>query len=75
MWTEECNIAFKELKKYLAHPCILFRPEKEEFLYAYMAITNHAVSLVPVQTDFEVQRPVYYVSKSLQEVETRYLPL
>jgi len=58
MWTEECNIAFEELKKYLAHPSILFRPEKEKFLYAYIAITNHAVSLVPVQTDLGCKDPL-----------------
>jgi len=33
------------------------------------------VSLVLVRIDGGVQRPVYYVSKSLQEVEIRYLPL
>ena len=46
MWTEECNIAFEELKKYLAHPPVLSKLEKEEVLYAYIAITNHAIRLV-----------------------------
>ena len=44
-------------------------------LYAYLAVTKHAVSFVLVRNEDEIQRPVYYVSKSLQEVETRYLPL
>ena len=35
----------------------------------------HAVSLVLIRTDNDVQRLVYYVSKSLHEVEIRYLPL
>lgn len=46
MWTEECNIVFEKLKKYLVHPSILSKREKEEFLYAYIAITNHAIRLV-----------------------------
>ena len=33
------------------------------------------VSLVLVRMEIEVQRSVYYVSKSLQEAEVRYLPL
>ena len=37
-WSEECDKAFEELKAYLAHPPILSRPEKEEVLYAYVAI-------------------------------------
>ena len=35
----------------------------------------YAVSLVLVRVDSGIQRPVYYVSKSLHEVEVRYLPL
>ena len=45
---------------------------QEEVLYAYLAITNHVVSLILVQVDFGVQRIVYYVSKSLQDAKTRY---
>ena len=36
---------------------------------------DYAVSLVLVENEDGIQRLVYYVSKSLQEVETRYLPL
>ena len=44
-------------------------------LYAYLAVTNYAVSLVFVRNEDRVQRLVDYVSKSLLEAETRYLPL
>lgn len=44
-------------------------------LYAYLVVTDYAVSLVLVRSEDGVQRPVNYVSKSLQEAETRYLPL
>ena len=74
-WTEECVAAFEELKRYLSHPHVLLRPEKKEVLYAYITVTGHVVSLVLVRTENGVQKPVYYVSKSLQEAEARYLPL
>ena len=51
------------------------RSEVDEVLFAYIAVTSHAVSLVLIQVDNGVQRPVYYESKSLDEVEVRYLPL
>ena len=35
----------------------------------------HAVSLVLIRDDNNLQKPVYYVSKSLYETEVRYLPL
>ncbi|XP_050289752.1 uncharacterized protein LOC126727897 [Quercus robur] len=50
-------------------------PDADEVLFAYIAVATHAVSLVLIQEDNGTQRPVYYVSKSLQEAETRYLPL
>ena len=51
------------------------RPEKKEVLFAFIAVTSHAVSLVLIRVDNGIQRPVYYVSKSLHEVEVHYLPL
>ena len=50
-WSEECDKAFEELKAYLAHLSVLSRAEKEEFLYAYMAVTQHAMSLVLIRVD------------------------
>ena len=51
------------------------RPKVDEVFFAYIAMASHAMSLVLVRVDSGVQRPVYYVSKSLHEVEVRYLPL
>lgn len=68
--SEECDQVFQDLKEYLANPPILSRPKKEEVLYAYIAVTNHVVSLVLIGIDLGVQKPIYYVSKSLQEAET-----
>ena len=47
----------------------------DEVLFAYNVVAFHAVSLVLVRVDSSVQRPVYYVSKSLHEAEVHYLPL
>ena len=50
-------------------------PEPDEVLFAYIAVAPYVVSLVLIQVDSGVKRPVYYVSKSLHEAEVRYLPL
>ena len=68
-------MAFQQLKEYLSRPSIMSKPEMDEVLFAYITVASHAVSLVLVWVDSGVQRPVYYVSKSLHEVEVRYLPL
>ena len=74
-WIEECALAFQQLKEYLAWPPIMSSPEADEVLLAYIAMAPHTVSLVLIQVDNGIQRPVYYVSKSLHEAEIRYLPL
>ena len=74
-WTKECATAFQQLKDYLARPPIMSSPEPDEVLFAYIAVAPYAVSLVLIRVDYGVQRPVYYVSKSLHEAEVCYLPL
>ena len=49
--------------------------EFDEVLYAYIAMAPHAVSLVLIQDDNGLQKPIYYVSKSLHEAKVKYLPL
>ena len=68
-------MAFQQLKEYLSRPPIMFSPEADEVLFAYIAVVPHTVSLVLIRVDSGIQRPVYYVSKSLHEAEVRYLPL
>ena len=47
----------------------------DEVLFAYIIVASHAVSLVLIYVDSGVQRPVYYISKSLHEAKVWYLPL
>ena len=68
-------MAFQQLKEYLSRPLIMSSPEVDEVLYAYIVVAPHAVSLVLIQDDNDLQKPVYYISKSLHEAEVRYLPL
>ena len=62
-------MAFQQLKEYLSQPPIMSKLKKDEVLFAYIAIASHVVSLVLVRDENGVQRPVYYVSKSLHEVK------
>ena len=74
-WTEECALAFQQLKEYLSRPPIMSSLETDEVLFSYIAVAPHAVSLVLIRVDNGVQQLVYYVSKSLHETKIRYLPL
>ena len=60
------------MKEYLSQPPIMSKHEEDEVLFEYIAVASHAMSLVLVRDENEVQRPVYYVSKSLHEAEVCY---
>ena len=74
-WTEECSLAFQQLKEYLSQLPIMSSPSTDKVLFSYIVVAPHTMSLVLIRVDNGVQRPVYYVSKSLHEAEIRYLPL
>ena len=61
------------IKQYLAEPPVLTSPEADETLFVYLAVSDVVVSaaLFKENTDGR-QRPVFFVSKSLADVETRY---
>ena len=50
-WSEDCIVAFQQLKEYLSRPLIMSNPEANEVLYAYIAMAPHAVSLVLIRDD------------------------
>ncbi|KAK3037299.1 hypothetical protein RJ639_032061 [Escallonia herrerae] len=63
---------FDELKTYLISPPLLSKPFPREDLFLYLSVTEVAVSAILVREGDGVQKPIYYVSKVLQDVETRY---
>ena len=68
-------MAFQEFKRYLSHPPIMSSLVVDKVLFAYIVVALYAISLVLIRVGSGIQRPVYYVSKSLNKAEVRYLPL
>ncbi|KAJ8633335.1 hypothetical protein MRB53_026671 [Persea americana] len=74
-WTSDCSQALQQLKHYLSSPPLLSTPTDGEALYLYLSVSDHAVSSVLIRKDNGQQRPIYYMSKTLLDAETRYLQL
>ncbi|RVW80454.1 Retrovirus-related Pol polyprotein from transposon 17.6 [Vitis vinifera] len=72
-WTDSCQNAFEKIKHCLMQPPILSNPIPKEKLYMYLAVSEWAVSVVLFRCPSpKEQRPIYYVSRALADVETRY---
>ena len=50
-WTDECQKAFDDLKKYLSSPLLLSPPMPGEELYLYIAVSQAAVSAALVRDE------------------------
>ena len=53
---------------------MLTTPEPEVDLFIYLSVSDHAMSTMLLR-DQGVQQPMYYISKTLVDAKTRYLPL
>ena len=71
-WTNECQKAFEDLKKYLSSSPLLSPSKPGEDLYLYIAVSQAAVSAALVRKEKGTQRPVYFVSRAFQGAEERY---
>jgi hypothetical protein len=72
------DVAFTQLKQYLASPLVLTAPKSGEVLQLYIATTDRVVSTVlvveheEVSHAYGVQHPIYFISEVLNESKTRY---
>ena len=72
-WNEECDEALTAIKHYLAESPVLASPEAGKTLYVYLAVSDVLVSVALFKEDENrKQRPVFFVNKSLADLETRY---
>ena len=71
-WTDECQKAFEDLKKYLSSPPLLSPSKPGEELYLYLAVSQAAVSAALVREEDRSQRLVYFISRAFRGAEARY---
>ena len=63
-WTDECEAAFQELKRYLSNPPLLSPSKGRENLYLYLVVSITVVSPALIREEAKKQLPVYYVSQA-----------
>ena len=63
-WTDECQRAFEDLKKYLSSPPLLSPSKPREELYLYIGVSQAVVSVALVRKEEGAQQPVYFISRA-----------
>ena len=71
-WTDECQKAFKDLKKYLSSPPLLSPSMPGKELYLYIVVSQAAISAALVREEGGSQRPIYFISRAFRGAEERY---
>ena len=71
-WTDECEKAFQDLKRYLSNLPLLSLSKEGENLYLYLAVLTTAVSVALIREEAKKQLPVYYISQAFQGAESNY---
>ena len=75
-WDEECDRAFIAIKEYLTEPSVLVSPEHGDTLYLYLTASKIVISAALFKECEDAKlRPVFFISKSLTNAETKYTHL
>jgi ribonuclease HI len=71
-WGAEQQWAFEEIKEYLSKPPVLVQPQQDKPLYVYLSVGDTSIASVVIQLHDGKERVVFYLSKRMLDVETRY---
>ncbi|XP_074373571.1 uncharacterized protein LOC141713906 [Apium graveolens] len=72
LWDDQCKESFEAIKAFLTSPPVLARALPRETLKVYISASDGSVASVLVKDVEEREAPVYYVSYTLKDAETRY---
>ncbi|KAK2444202.1 hypothetical protein QL285_015246 [Trifolium repens] len=72
-WNEEHQKAFDDIKEYLIKPPVLMPPSRNKVMKLYIATSVKTIgSMLAQEDDNGIENAVYYLSRVLNDAETRY---
>ncbi|XP_048493008.1 uncharacterized protein LOC125493585 [Beta vulgaris subsp. vulgaris] len=74
-WDRSAEEAFQQLKSHLATLPKLVSPLPGETLFVYLAVSEHALSVVLVAEREKNQHPLYFISHAFRGAEPKYPPI
>ena len=75
-WEEQHQATFDGIKGYLSKPLVLVPPLRGRSLKLYLSASKESIGCLLAQNNVEGhEQDVYYLSRVLNSVETRYTPI
>ncbi|WJX40324.1 hypothetical protein P8452_27811 [Trifolium repens] len=72
-WNEEHQKAFDDINDYLIKPPVLMPPSRNKAMKLYIAASDKTIgSMLAQEDDNGIENAVYYLSRVLNDAETRY---
>jgi len=75
VWGKEQQLALDEIKNYLANPPVLVPPQPGKPFRLYLSTDDTVIGSALIQEFEGTERVIYYLSRRLVDVETRYLSI
>lgn len=64
--------SFDALKESLMKASLMYAPDYLKDFNLYLAATDTTIAMVLVQEDDGIEHPIYYLSKNLNDTESKY---
>ena len=71
-WDQVTQASFDALKDTLVRASLMYSPNYQNDYYLYLATTDTIIGMVLVQEENDIEHPIYYLSRNLNDTEGKY---
>jgi len=71
-WDQVAQASFDALKEALIKASLMYTPDYQKDFNLYLAAADTTIAMVLVQEDNGIEHPIYYLSRNLNDTESKY---
>jgi len=72
IWDQVAHASFDALKESLMKASLMYAPDYQKYFNLYLAAADTTIAMVLIQEDNGIEHPKYYLSKNLNDTESKY---
>ena len=72
IWDQVAQASFDALKESIMKASLMYAPDYQKDFNLYLAAANTTIEMVLVQEDNGIEHPIYYLSRNLNDTESKY---